>query len=307
MSTIPLVMALAAASTTPPVRAIELETKASLPVFEASSTQESIGVTMALSSLSMFGEGATVRAITATAPRLMNADEDEAAHVQTMLSHRYDEVDADPRWRDVPSPLPSAFEKRAPLLLIAPPSAVDVDPVRAPVVLFLHGYGGSGKLYAALLARALPHAWIVAPSHGVSWARPQMAYVDEVLARFESDAGFRPEGYWIVGLSDGAVGSFEILAARPERVRGVVSIVGVPRADTIARLPRGERAVRPVLMLNGTRDRFVGAKTVKARFTSLTKRVPIAKLEWFSSGHYFLIDDDGAALARIRAFIDGAR
>lgn len=219
-----------------------------------------------------------------------------------MLANRYNEIDADPRWRDVPSPLPSAFEKRAPLLLVAPPSAPDVDAATAPVVLFLHGYGGSGKLYAALLARALPHAWIVAPSHGVSWTRPQMAYVDEVLARFESEAGFRPPGYWIVGLSDGAVGSFEILAARPERVLGVVSIVGVPRADTIGRLPRLPRA-QPVLLLNGTRDRFVGASTVKARFASLAKRMTGAKLEWLTAGHYFLIDDDGAALARIRAFI----
>lgn len=304
MSFIALAVALAANASLdpPPVRAIEVETKAELPVFTASTFEESAGVGMALSSLALFGEGATVRAITAAAPRLMNAASEETEHVQAMLASRYDEIDADPRWRDVPSPLPSAFEKRAPLLLVAPPSAPAVDAGNAPVVLFLHGYGGSGKLYAALLARALPHAWIVAPSHGVSWARPQMAYVDEVLARFESEAGFRPAGYWLVGLSDGAVGSFEILAARPQRVLGVVSIVGVPRADTIARVP--SRSAHRLLLLNGTRDRFVGANTVKARFASLSRRVAKAKLEWFDAGHYFLIDDDRAALARIRAFID---
>src|SRR5688500_7645701 len=162
------------------------------------------------------------------------------------------------------------------------------------VVVFLHGYGGSGKLFSFLLARAIPDAWIVAPSHGLSWAKPKIRYLDRALERFEQHSGVSDPQYHLVGLSDGGVGAFEVLAKRPKKFRSMVSIVGIPRSETIAHLPRSV----PILMLNGKGDRFVSERAVKLR----AKRTH-AELEWFEGGHYFLLDEDAHALKRTREFM----
>lgn len=279
--------------------ALEVPTKADLPVYRPRGELEEAGVKAALASLASLGEGRTVQLILQAAPRLMNVGDDEGGHVRAQLAKRYDELAADPLWEDVPSPLPSAFEKRAPLTLVAPPRDPAVDPATADVVVFLHGYGGNGKLFAWLVSRALPEAWVVAPSHGLTWARPRPGYLDESLTAFESKTGRRPDRYWLVGLSDGGVGSFEVLAQKGRRFQGAVNIVGVPRGTTVARLPRD----MPMLWLNGKRDRFVGRSVVERRFRQVKARSPGARIEWFDAGHYFLLDDDQAALLRLRAFV----
>jgi len=243
------------------------------------------------------GESRSVQLIVQAAPWLLNVSRDDGPRVQALLNARYTEMDADPEWRALASPLSSAFQQMTPSMIVVAPRGV--DPRTAPVVCFLHGYGGNGKLFAWLVSRALPQMWVIAPSHGLTWSKPRLGHLDAALGRFEALSGIPSPRYWLVGLSDGGVGAFEIYGARPTRIAGMVSVVGVPRRDAVTRLPQDGR----VLMLNGRRDRFVGADTVAERFPTLAARVRHAELEWYDDGHYFLLDDDGKALERIRAFI----
>lgn len=254
---------------------------------------EAAGVEAAVASIEKLGEGRTVQLVLEAAPHLMNVSADEGASVREALGARYAELAENEAWSKLPSPLASAFRKQSPSMIVASPA---VPSKNAPVVLFLHGYGGSGKLFAYMLSRAMPEAWIVAPSHGLTWARPRRGYARRALAAFEKHTGVRAKRVHLVGLSDGAVGAFEVYRESPRRYHEIVSIVGVPRADTIGRLPSRTR----VVMLNGRRDRFVGAKVVRRRYQALRRKVSSAHLKWFEGGHYFLLNEDGAALGLVR-------
>jgi pimeloyl-ACP methyl ester carboxylesterase len=268
------------------VTLLALAPERGLPVYHPKNPVEEAGVAAALASLDTLGEARTVQLILQAAPELMNLDAEDIAPTRDALTARYREMEEDPEWAALPSPLATAFSDRAPAMIVVPPS----KPTHR-VIVFLHGYGGSGKIFSFLLARAIPDAWIVAPSHGVSWAKPKIAYLDRALARFEKESGIDPE-YHLVGLSDGSVGAFEVIAKRPHRFRSLTSIVGIPKSDVVAKLPR-----IPILMLNGKGDRFVPEAAVKRRAPKH------AKLEWFEGGHYFLLDEDALALKRIRAFL----
>lgn len=282
-----------------PVSVIDMADEPPLPVYRPKNSLERAGVHTAVAALGTLGEGRTVQLILAAAPHLLNVAKSEEARVRNDLGARYAELGADPRWDHIPSPLRSAFEPLTPTMIVAPP--VEGPREKAPVVLFLHGYGGNGKLFAFLLARAMPNAWIVSPSHGLTWSRPRLRYLDRALERFEETYGLDGPRYHLVGLSDGAVGAFEVLAARPARFERMVSIVGVPRPRTIGRLPKDT----PILMLNGRTDRFVPARGVRARFRRLMRRGTVT-LSWHDGGHYFLLEEDGAALEEIREFLSAS-
>lgn len=279
--------------------ALRVDTERRLPVYGPRNEVEAAGVLAISTALPVIGEGAIVQQILTVAPELMGVDRAEGKAVKAALKRRYDELGDDPRWADVETPLVQAFEASAPTMLVAPPHAAGVDPDEAPVVLFLHGYGGNGLLFSWLLSTAMPEAWIVSPSHGLTWSRPDLRYLDDALRTFEAHRGRGPLRYHLVGLSDGAVGAFEVLAARSERFRSCTILAGTPREDVIAKLPRAV----PLTWIAGRQDRFVSAKRVAARHARVRRRVRTTSLSWMPDGHYFLLNDDGAALSIVAAAV----
>jgi len=279
--------------------AVELNTAHRLPVFQPKSKRERAGVWAAKSALSVLSEGQVVGLILDAAPELMNAGGKEGATVRSQLKKRYAELADDPLWADVESPLHQAFEQTTPTMLVAPPRNKTADAKTAPVVVFLHGYGGNGRLFTWLLSRALPDCWVVSPSHGVSWRAPVDGYLDDALQTFASRTGRSTQDAVLVGLSDGGVGAFEVLRRHPKTFAGVVNIAALPTTSAAPKLPRRV----PQLWLNGRRDRFVSAQRVRQRRRLVEQRGIHVDQRWFNSGHYFLLDDDGKALEAIRGFV----
>ncbi len=291
--------ALPAAADATKAFALTVATDQKLPVYAPRGELEAFGANAVVTLLPTLGEGMVVQRVLDVAPELMGVDAREGAQVKEALARRYAELADDPRWADVDSPMVQAFASTAPTMLVSPPHAPGADAATAPVVLFLHGYGGNGLLFSWLLSEAMPEAWIVAPSHGLTWSRPNLRYLDDALSTFEAHRGGGPFRYHLVGLSDGAVGAFEVLAARAARVETATIIAGTPREATIKRLPRSV----PLPWSAGRTARLVGAPRGGEMSARVRRRLKTTSLTWMADGHYFLLNDDGDALSIIRRAI----
>ncbi len=276
---------------------LPVSTRQRLPIYQPKNAVERLGTAAALSSLDSRGEGATVVSILNAAPSLLKLPKSRRQATIDALVDGYRELERDGVWKDLDSPMASAFESRTPMMLIVPPRGKSALQAHRPkVIWFLHGYGGNGKLYAWLLARALPDVWIVSPSHGVSWRRPNLTYLAESRSAFLKFSKLRAPTFVLVGLSDGAMGGFQVMNSAPPSFAAFVSIAGHPLGSA-RRIPTNT----PILMLNSRTDRMVSAATAAGKQAQLKRRGAQVSIEWFKGGHYFLLHDP-QALKRIAEF-----
>jgi predicted esterase len=277
------------------VQLVEVPTQQTLPVFHSRGSYEESSALAAVESIRFFGEGATVDLILGSAPHLLGVKGTEAKKVRRHIAAKYRSLQRDPDFLSTPSPLSSAFERQKPQMLIVTPKTGKAERLRAPVVVFLHGYGGNGKLFAFMLADALPGAWIVAPSHGLTWRKPNLAYLSDALEEFQRRTRVRPKATYLVGLSDGGWGAFSAYSQIPNRFDGLVTLAATPPGSAIKNLPEDGK----IWMFNGRRDSRVSQATVRKKFSRVKKRVPNAQLTFFEGGHYFLIEPNQKALSHL--------
>jgi pimeloyl-ACP methyl ester carboxylesterase len=275
---------------------VEVPTEEILPIYQPRNSYEESAALAAVESIRFRGEGPTVDLILRAAPHLLGVPSDEAEGVRRAIARRYRRLHQNPDFLSTPSPLPSAFVRENPTMLVIPPRHPLGDARDAPALLFLHGYGGSGKLYAFMLADALPHVWVVAPSHGVTWRNPNLDYVDDVVMAFFRKYRTRSASLHLVGLSDGGWGAFSIYAKRPEVFSGMVSIAATPPGAMIKYLPRAGH----IAMLNGRRDRRASLQTVREKFRAVKKRVPDARLHLLPGGHFFFVRSEDQVMALLK-------
>lgn len=146
------------------------------------------------------------------------------------------------------------------------PDAPPADGARAPLVLALHGAGGSENLFfdgygdGAIARRCRERGWfLVAPRLGMLGGGDLGPLVDALAARFPID----PQRVVVVGHSMGAAAAMSATGRAPERYRAVAALGGgggVPR--------KGAKAP-PFFVGVGARDfALAGAQSLHAGLTA---------------------------------------
>lgn len=148
------------------------------------------------------------------------------------------------------------------------------EPEGAPLLFFLHGYGGR----AAPLA--WPHEWgsfqALADEGGFAVVAPQgspdrnrtahwnaqlelsetddLGFLSALAEHLQSEHGLDPERTFTSGISNGGVMSYALVCQRPEVFRGMASVIGTMSGQTW-----GTCAPEPlrVLQISGTADETV--------------------------------------------------
>lgn len=138
----------------------------------------------------------------------------------------------------------------------------------APLVVVLHGLGGSGAAalgslgWAALADRegfvvahpdGLDGSWNAGRCCGTSWDRgvDDVAYLDALVAQIAAEHGTDPRRVHAVGFSNGAMMSYAWACARPGRLAGIGPVGGALVADCPGPGPV------TVVALHGEADRSV--------------------------------------------------
>lgn len=142
------------------------------------------------------------------------------------------------------------------MFVIVPPHA---EGERLPLVVFLHGSGGSLVAYQALLQRwaVAGHFAVVSPGFGIgNWQNPGGGAAIEAARTFAVGAlPIDPTKVALVGLSNGGRGITRLVARdTPRRWPVVIAISAVIEPDLLTETWAG----REVLLLHGEADERIG-------------------------------------------------
>ena len=253
----------------PPV--LTASAQSSLPAFRAALEllPESLIVKMALSQ-----------------PAALGLTDSSAARLQPLLAQEYKEIDADPVFTSAPSSLSYCFAADRPAkgrgTLFRPAGSS----AETPVILFLHGHGGSFTWYQHYLAKLFPQCIILCPAYGIDPSNIGAEYVIEALKAAEQKLGHPLRDPFLTGLSAGAFGAARLFAADPRPFRALVLLAGYAPPDV---LPHFAKA-RPVHLLAGAEEAFVKDKSWMECVRELNRRkVPVRWDLIDGADHFFLL------------------
>ncbi len=114
-------------------------------------------------------------------PALLGLTSAQAATMLPLVAKRYALIAKSPVYSVVASALPYCFVEKRPqegLALVHLPTGADA---RTPVLVFLHGYGGSFLWYQHLLAEHFPKCIIICPAYGINTSTISSEYVEECV------------------------------------------------------------------------------------------------------------------------------
>lgn len=223
-------------------------------------------------------------------PALLGLTAEQAKTLQPLVAERYKTLAASEIYRPVPSALGYCFSPDKADHGLATLHVPDGFGPQTPVIVFLHGYGGSFLWYQHYLAQHFPQHLIICPAYGITPSAVPAAYVTECLAAVEKRLG-RPFTVkpWLLGLSAGGFGACRVFTDLPKRFAGLVCIAAYPLMQqdgkTNTHFIAGDDEV---FVKNGQFQRLVG----KAK----SHLVP-------GAGHFFLLTHENESVAKLREWL----
>jgi pimeloyl-ACP methyl ester carboxylesterase len=173
-------------------------------------------------------EGMVV-ALALSQPAMLGLREDHAKTLQPLVAERYQAIAASKTYRTAPSALSYCYSPMKAGHGLATVHVPDGFGPQTPVMVFLHGYGGSFLWYQHYLAEHFPKHLIICPAYGITPSIMPAAYLTECLAAAEKKLG-RPFATkpWLLGLSAGGFGACRVYTDLPNRFAGMICIAAHP-------------------------------------------------------------------------------
>ena len=166
----------------------------------------------------------------------------DADKIRTLVSQRYALIAADPVFKNTPSALGYCFSESRPKQGFATLYRPKKTNAQTPVLLFVHGYGGSFVWYAHQLAEWFPDHIIVCPAYGIDPSAVPAAYLDECLAAVAARLKHSLAKPTLVGLSAGGFGATRVYAANPTAYRQLIVLAAYPPDDAFRTWPKSAQA-----------------------------------------------------------------
>lgn len=166
----------------------------------------------------------------------------EADKLGELVARRYAIIAASPVFKGVPSALGYCFSDTRPrqgrALLYRPRQTH----AQTPVLLFIHGYGGSFLWYPHQLAEWFPDHLILCPAYGIDPSSIPAAYLNECLRAAASKLKHPLSKPALIGLSAGGFGATRVYAANPAPYQQLVVLAAYPPDESFRAWPKAARA-----------------------------------------------------------------
>jgi len=223
------------------------------------------------------------------------------SNLQSLFAERYELIERDPVFRQVPSALPYCYSEQTPtngLALVYRPQKWDTN---SPCLIFLHGYGGSFLWSQQLLAEAFPDRLIICPAYGNSSASMPLSYLSECINAVEHEVGFKIDRPVLIGLSAGGFGAVHIYTQSPNRFACLIVLAAYPPEETWAHFNKS----MSVCFLVGAREPYVLSGFFDRSMQVVRSRV--ARLEFGAipkADHFFLLAQRQETLKVLKSWIE---
>ncbi|MCE9612422.1 MAG: alpha/beta hydrolase [Chthoniobacter sp.] len=211
---------------------------------------------------------------------------EQAEVLRPLTVERYRVMALSPHFAKATSALPYAFSDQKPAHGVASAYVPAGATAKTPVILFLHGYGGSFLWYQHYLSEIFPNHIIICPAYGISTATISQEYVAESLAAVSKQLGFRLSSPCLIGLSAGGFGACRLYVATPTFYTQLICLAAFPTDDTLARFLRNSR---PRFLSGGT-EPFVNSGDFQKRIAIIRRTAPAVEESTIpGADHFFLL------------------
>jgi predicted esterase len=232
----------------------------------------------------------TIIGLALAQPALLGLTTEQAQQLQPMVAEQYRQMESSDVYKKAPSLLGYCFSEATPAAGMANVHVPDDWKPGSPVMVFLHGYGGSFLWYQHYLSRHFPKHLIICPAWGISPSRITPAYVIECLRAVETRLRCQIKTPWLLGLSAGGFGVLRIASMMPDAFAGVICMAAYP----VTRPP-----AKPAhYFIAGGEEAFVRS----GHFSKLTDgaRTHLVK----GAGHFFMLTHEKETVMSLRAWMD---
>ncbi len=243
--------------------------------------------------LQQLPEGMIV-ALALSQPALLSLTADQAKTLQPLVVERYKTLAASETYRPVPSALGYCFSQVKPDHGLATVHVPDGFGPQTPVIVFLHGYGGSFLWYQHYLSQHFPQHLIICPAYGITPSIMPATYLTECLAAVEKRLGKRLAAKpWLLGLSAGGFGAGRLYSDLPTRFAGMICIAAHP-------LSKQDGKTNAHFIAGG--DEFFVKNGQFQRLVGPAKHFIVP-----AAGHFFLLTHEHESVAKLSEWLATAK
>jgi pimeloyl-ACP methyl ester carboxylesterase len=167
----------------------------------------------------------------------------------------------------------------------------------SPVIVFLHGYGGSFLWYQHWLSEAFPDAIIICPAYGVSPAMISQEYVSEAITAASAKIGFGIKKPTLIGLSAGGFGACRAYTASPSFYSRLICLASYPPEESIARFAKDAA----VDFVAGAEEPFAKSGQLAKSAAVIRQRGAASRVHLVPGGdHFFMLSQREASMRVLR-------
>ena len=220
--------------------------------------------------------------------------------MRPLVAERYALIAKSPVYSSVTSALPYCFAEKRPqegLALVHVPAGGDA---RMPVLVFLHGYGGSFLWYQHLLSEHFPKCVIICPAYGINTSTIASDYVQECVQAVGIRLARPVIKPVLIGLSAGGTGACDIYTRHPERFDRLICMAAYPPEDLLLKFPRDAKAA----FIAGGAEYFVKSGDFSRRIAKIRQTAPITQeFTVPEADHFFLLSHTALTMAKLREWL----
>jgi predicted esterase len=233
-------------------------------------------------------------------PALLGLTPAQAAMMRPLVAERYALIAKSPVYSSVASALPYCFAEKRPqdgLALVHLPAGADA---RTPVLVFLHGYGGSFLWYQHLLAEHFGKNIIICPAYGINTSTISSEYVQECVQAVGARLGRPVQKPVLLGLSAGGIGACDVFTKHPERFDRLICMAANPPEDLLIKFPRDAKAA----FISGGEEYFVKSGDFSRRIAKIRQLALVTQEFTVPQGdHFFLLSHTALTMAKLREWL----
>jgi pimeloyl-ACP methyl ester carboxylesterase len=240
-------------------------------------------------------------AVALSQPAFLGLKSDEAQRLQSLCAARYQMIHGDAVFAGAPSLLPYCYSQRTPTNGLALMYVPRKSGTNTPVLLFLHGYGGSFLWTQHLLAEAFPDHLILCPAYGQSCAMIPSAYVAECMVAAERELRHPIPRPTLMGLSAGGFGATRVCAQLPDKFARLVVLAAYPPQDAMTRFSQ----MMPAYFVAGARESYVQSGEFQRSVNALRPRVKTLEYRVLpNADHFFLLEKKDETFRILRQWLN---